>query len=409
MIVRSGGRDVALRSSSVWPQAWPYSGVPPAELVGGGLLGAARTQLDQAVGIPALLGVLLRVSQLAGGVPVKVYRGDAPNRTVATDSWQYELLHNRPTTDGLGAFPFYADLVFSIAGAGYTCVRKYKVGRRVAELAPLDATKVTPKRDDSGQLVFELRDGGKPELLDRREIIYIRGPAMPGSDVGLSPIAAQRLGITTGLKRKLFEARYFDRNAEPRVVLAFPERMDRQTAEGWIDMWNEEHAGEENWHSTAAIGGGATATVLPINLRDAQFVQANEFTAAEIGGIYGVPLPFLNLGDNSPTEEDWKFLVTAGIGWILTAIGQAFTQDRDLFPLDPDPSRRMLAEHVVDALTKADIKTRYEAYKAARQAGWLKANEIRALENYPPDPDGDQLQATPVGGAPNQPPPDTGA
>lgn len=402
MIVRSGGRDVELKSST-WPEAWPYSAVPPSELVGGGLYGASRTHLEQAVGIPALLSVMYRISVLTAGVPLKVYRGQSPQRVAATDSWQYELLHDRPTTDGIGALSFYADLAFSIAGAGYTAVRKWKSRGRVAELEPVDATKITPKRADDGRLVFELRDSGKPETLDKRDIIYIRGPAMPGSVVGLSPIAATRLGLTTALKRQLFEGRWYDKNAQAGVIMAFPEKMPQVEAEGWIDMWDERHQGPENWHSTGAIGGGAQVTVLPINLRDAQFVEANQFTAAQIGGMYGMTLPFLNMGENSPTPEDWHYLVVAGLGWILTAIGQAFTQDRDLFPLEPDPSRRMLAEHVLDALTKADMKTRYEAYLKARQAGWLTANEIRAKENEPPHPDGDELQATPVGGAPNHP------
>lgn len=402
MIVRSGGRDVAIQSSATWPQAWPYSSVPPAELVGGGLLGAQRAQLEQAVGVPALIATLLRISLLVAGVPVKVYRGRALEREVADDTWQYELLHERPTTDGLGALPFYADAAFSLGGAGYTCFRKHKSRGRVAELENLDATKVTPKRE-AGQLVFDVRDGGKTETLDRREIIYVRGPAMPGSEVGLSPVMAARLGLTTALKRQLFEGRWYDRNAAPSTLVAFPERMDRQAAQGWVEMLEEDHSGPENWHSTMAIGGGATVTVLPINLRDAQFVEANQSTASQIGAMYGLTNPFLNIGDNSPTPEDWRYLVTAGIGWMLTALAQAFTQDRDLFPIEPDPRRRMLAEHVVDALTKSDIKTRYEAYKAARQAGWLTANEIRALENYPPDERGDDLQATPVGGAPNTP------
>lgn len=407
MIVRSGGRDVAVKSSSTWVEAWPYNGgVPPSELVGGGLLGSTRVHLEQAVGIPALLGVMLRTSLLAAGVPLKVYRGQSPDRGVADDSWQYHALHDRPNRDGLGAQAFYADIFFSLAGAGYACIRKHPglepASRRTYSFEPLDVTKTTPKRDDLGQLIFEYRDGGKPEILTQRDVIYVRGPAMPGSLVGLSPIAAARLGITTALKRQLFEARYYDRNAEARVVLSFPERMTRTEAEGWVDMWDEDHSGPENWHSTGAIGGGATVTTVPVSLVDAQYVEANQFTAAQLGAIYGMPLPFLNLGDNSPTEEDWRYLVTAGIGWMLTAVAQAFTQDRDVFPIETDPRQRMLAEHVVDALTKADIKTRYDAYKAARQAGWLTANEIRAKENYPPDDRGDDLQATPVGGAPNQ-------
>jgi hypothetical protein len=74
----------------------------------------------------------------------------------------------------------------------------------------------------------------------------------------------------------------------------------------------------------------------------------------------------------------------------MQAIDQALSASRLLFPRGGE---RMHVETLVDALLKPDIQTRYEAYKAARQAGWLTANEIRALENYPPKDGGDELQA----------------
>lgn len=404
MIVRSGGRDLVVGAprASSWPEAWPYDYEPPAELVGGSgpLTG---TQLERAVGLPALLGVLLRLGQGAGMVPIKVYRGRAPNREVAWDSPQYELLHDRPSSE-CSPDAFYADAAASVAGVGYTAIRKFKAnGRRgpVSELLVLNAGKVTPRRQ-GGQLVFEDRTEGQTVTRDRTEILYIRGLALSGGVVGLSPISTARLGILTGIKRQAFEYRYFRNNAEARVVIAFPERMDRATAEGWVDLWEGDHQGEENWHRTAAIGGGAAVTHLPVSMADAQFVEANRMTGEQIGGIYGMPKSFLNIGDNAPTAEDWRFFVTFGLGWILNAIGQSLTADRDLFPLEPNPELRMHAEHVTDALLKPDIKTRYDAYRLARQAGWLTANEIRALENYPPHEDGDVLQATPVGGAPNE-------
>jgi HK97 family phage portal protein len=404
VIVRSRGRDVEIRSSSSWPEAWPYSPEPPAELVGGSLFGGHMLMtLERALGLPALLGVLLRLGQGAGMVPLKVYRGQAPSREAALDSYQYELLHDRPSSE-CPPFAFYADLAASIAGVGYGPVRKYKAnGRRgdVKELLVLDASKVTPKRQ-GGRIVFEDRTEGQTVTRDQTEIVCPRGLAFGGGVVGLSPISAARLGILTGIKRQAFEYRYFRNNAEARVVLAFPQQMDRSTAEEWVDLWEGDHQGEENWHRTGAIGGGATVTHLPVSLEDAQFVEANRMTSEQIGGIYGIPKSFLNVGDNAPTSEDWRFMVTFGLGWILTTIAQSFSHDRDLFPIEQRPENRMHAEHVVDALLKPDIKTRYEAYRLARQAGWLTANEIRALENYPPHDNGDELQATPVGGAPNE-------
>jgi HK97 family phage portal protein len=405
VIVLSRGRRVELKSSSAyWPEAWPYSSEPPSELVGGSLLGASNVQtMERLMGVPALLAIILRVGQAAGMVPLKVYRGQAPTRETAVDSPQYALLHERPSSEcSPGAF--YSDVGAALAGIGGVPIRKFKAnGRRgpVKELMVMDASKVTPRRM-GGSLVFEDRTEGQPVTRDLTEIVYPRGIALGGGVVGLSPISIARLGIATGLRRQAFEYMYFRNNAEARVVLSFPERMDRTTAEGWVDLWEGDHQGPENWHRTAAIGGGATVTHLPVSLEDAQFVEANNMTGEQIGAIYAYPKAFLNIGDNSPTPEDWRFLVTFGIGWILDAIAQAFSHDRDLFPLEVDPARRMHAEHVIDALLKPDIKTRYEAYRLARQAGWLTANEIRALENYPPVEGGDEIQYTPVGGAPNE-------
>src|SRR5690606_26696762 len=45
----------------------------------------------------------------------------------------------------------------------------------------------------------------------------------------------------------------------------------------------------------------------------------------------------------------------------------------------------------VDAILRADIKTRYEAYRIGIQSGVLKPNEARAKEEMPAEPGGDVL------------------
>lgn len=399
MIVASKGRDIELRSSSVPSAWWPYGSEPPAELVGG-TAGTGYGSLERALGVPALLGIILRLSQGAGMVPAKVYRGAGETREPAVDSYQYDLIHNRPSSEST-PFTFAADVAGAIGTAGYVCLEKVKSRGKVVELIVRDSRKVRPKRS-GGRLVFEDSEGnGQTVVRDTREIIYIRGLALAGSVVGLSPITAARLGILNGLKRQMFEYRYLTKNAQAGVVLSAPERMDRPTADSWLEAWNEVGSGEENHFDTRMIGGGITATPMPIKMSDAQFVEANNMTGAQLGGIYGFPKAFLNLGDNSPTPEDWRFFVTFGLGWILTTIAQSLTADRDLFPLEVNPDKRMFVEHIAEALLKPDIRTRYEAYRAARQAGWLTSNEIRAIENLPPHDDGDVLQVTPVGGGAN--------
>lgn len=417
MIARSGGRDIEVKG--LLEDAWPYPVIPPEFGVGINAAGGNPfwpfMSMEQAMGLPALLGVLLRVSTACGMLPQKVYEGDDQlNRQVATESWQYDLIHDHPGVSGEHTpFTLRADIALAVAGGGYCCVRKYKVpdssvdgGIRVAELLPQNSQLIIPKRKN-GRLIFEDRTEGTMVERDSSEIIYIRAPATNGGVAGLAPITLTRMGISTALKRQVFEGSYYDKSAEPRVVLAFPEQMSSDQAQEWKDVWNDQHQGLANAHGTSVIGGGATVNTIPVSLADAQFVESTRQTADQLGFIYGMPKVFMNTVERpNITDNDWRYFVTFGLSWIMTAIDQAFSSDRDLFPR---AGNKMHVETLVDAFLKPDIATRYGAYLVARQAGWLTSNEVRALENYPPIKGGDVLQITPVGaGVDNTgtPPPD---
>lgn len=404
MIVKSGGSDVSLKS---FDDIWPYPVMPPEmQALGMNLRGGSPffpfQSMEEAMGLPALLGILLRLSTIVGTLPQKVYDGDDQlDRKVALDTWQYELLHKKPGYEHT-PFTLKADMTMSLAGSGYCCVRKYKVpdktvegGMRIADLVPINSQLITPKREN-GRLVFEDRSEGTPITRTRDDIIYFRAPATGGGVTGLAPITLMRMGIATGLKRQIFEGAYYDKSAEPRVIVSFPTEVQPDQAKEWQEIWNDQHQGLVNAHETGVIGGGATVTTLPISLADAQFVESTRATSDALGFVYGFPKVMMNTVDRPViSDNDWRYLVTMGLLWITTAFDQGFTADTDLFPR----GSTMAVETSSDAILKPDIQTRYAAYILARQAGWLTANEIRALENYPPVDGGDVLQLTPVGGA----------
>lgn len=368
---------------------WPWSGSPPASWLFGWM------PIDRAVGVPALLGVILRVGQGVGMVPQLVYQ-DGDLRERAYGSWQWDLLHRRPSSEAT-PFAFRADVATSLAASGYACVRKFKVPGRVAELMVLDADKVTPRRI-GGRLVFEDRSGGGQTVVrTQQEIIYVRGQALHGDVKGLSPISAARSLFTSGIARLAFQQQHLTTGGRPDVVVKFPERLTAQQAKEYGEDFVKKFGGPENAGKAFPLGGGAELVTVPVSMQDAQFVESAQMTAQEIAGIYGVPKSFLGLGDQPPTELDWRFFVTFALGWITTAVDQAFSADEDLFPAGSG----LFCESLPDALLRQDAKTRYDSYRLARQGGWISANEIRARENLPPVDGGDEVQVTPVGGAVN--------
>lgn len=383
-------KSVAGGLNLVNPGDVPWSLLPASWLDGG------SGPLERAVGMPALLGVLLRVGQGCGMMPRKVYEFDAQQgRRPAVGEHVYEILHDRPSFEATPA-SFNADIGVSMAASAKSIIRKVKSfdGRRVLELIVEDALAWKPRRLN-GRIVFDrVADGGQSTPKTTDDLIYVRGMSLRGQLEPLSPIAAHRMGISVALQRQRFEASHYANGAQPGTLLVGPAEMDQQEAEAWIDMFDSRHQGVDQAFRTSAIGGGFTVTTLPVSLVDAQFVESTRMSAEQIGAIYAMPKAFLNVGDLAPTDADWRFWVTFGLGWITNAVDQALNADRDLFP----PGSGMFAETVTDALLKPDIRTRYEAYKAARQAGWMTSNEIRQLENLPPHDDGDILQVIPVGG-----------
>jgi HK97 family phage portal protein len=362
--------------------------------------------VEQAVGLPALLGAISRGAHALGMIPQLVYEGDAPNRRRARGSWQWELLHRRPNQDPAGTpFAVRADLAACLMSDGNAYLRKLRspTRNRVVELLPLDPTKIDVVRR-GGQVVFlDRSEGGGPVVRTSSEIIHIRGFATRGALKGVSPITAARVAFMAGLKRQRFEERYYDNDARPGGVIEFPQNVSAEEGEDWLALWRSQHQGVERSHEPAVIGGGARWVTVPISLEDAQFVEAQKMTTRDIAAIYGFPPSFLGDTDQPMSEQDWRAFVTFGLGWMYTAIDQAMNADPDLVP----PGSDLTIEHLPDALLKPSQRDRYAGYKDARQAGWLSPNEIRALENYPPVEGGDEIQMTPVGGAPN-PGPDAG-
>jgi hypothetical protein len=57
--------------------------------------------------------------------------------------------------------------------------------------------------------------------------------------------------------------------------------------------------------------------------------------------------------------------------------------------LAPEDRGVYFAEFVIDGLLRGDFKTRTDGYHQARLDGWMSADEIRALENMNPLPNGE--------------------
>jgi HK97 family phage portal protein len=362
-----------------------------------------RVEMSDAIGVPAFSRGVRLICDTAAGFPISVYRGSGVDRQPMPDSPQAALMRSP------GGREFTAQQVWSYAfasmlrGGAYLVKVKNSDGS-VAQLLPIDPRLVSPKYKD-GTLLFDLKDkpnGRVKRRVGRETILYAAGVLVDHPAIGVSIVEAFRNEIGTQLSRQEFEGRYLANDGFPGVVLRHESNVTKEQRDELRDSFEARHVGASNAGRPAVLWGGWELERLSMTMTDAQFIESQRFGVQEVGRMLGIPPGLLNDPDDrgslSIEQENMRFLQYGLEPW-MTRLEQSLSTDSDLFP-DPewtvefDPAR----------LLRADIKNRFDAYRLARQGGWITANEIRTVEGYAPVDGGDEIQQTPVGGAPNDAP-----
>lgn len=386
MIIATGQGDREIRAFGEEAARIPS----PAEAGGTWSYAGRYVSRSDAIGLPAAMAAIRLISETAGTLPLKVFKGGEP----ATDSSQWSVLHDRPNDDQTPS-QLWSFVYAELNTTGNAFLQKLKSGRQVVGLYPLESCYMRVKRE-AGRFVFEYQQSaGKTTKLTRDDVIHIPGVLVDDPYVGLSPISAHRHALGTALAMQEFAGRFYANDATPGGTLSVPGNLNRSQAEELRENWDSMHRGRSG--RVAVLSNGAEYTPISLPLRDAQFVEQQNFTTEQIAQIFKIPADLLTgkTSSMSPEEESIRFVRHSLRPW-LVKVEQALGVDPDLFP-----SGLLKPRFDADELLRPDQGKRYEGYVKARQAGWLSPNEIREREGYPPIDGGDEVQLTPVGGAPN--------
>ncbi len=374
----------------------------PAPGSGYSVFTGRNVSTDTAFGMPAVSSAIRLISETIAGLPILVYDDNDNER--ANDSSQYELLHDRPNAEQ-DPFQWKSDICVSLEASGNAFIQKIKARGKVVELHVIDPDVVRVRRDrDTNEKRFDIIvDGKSIKDLTQSDILHIRGWAPPGSLVGFSPISMHRQVLANALAITEWVGRFWSNDAAPGMVIKVPGQLSSAQAKGILDTWSSNHGGLQNAHRPAVLAGGAEIQTLPFSFNDAAYIEQSKMGIADVARIWRVPESMIggegSFGKDATEQESIRFL-RYSLAPRLRRIEQALAHDADLFG-----GTGLYPEFLADALLRPDTATRFTAYVQARQAGWLSANEIRALENYPSiGPEGDSVQVTPVGGAPNMQP-----
>ncbi|MGI5493875.1 phage portal protein [Microtetraspora malaysiensis] len=340
--------------------------------------GASPSQVsaERAVSLIPLFACVRILADSVASLPIQLYRRNADG-TTARSSYVPQLLFAPAVVDKL--FAWLHKLVVSLAlrGNAYGLVTQRDDFGFPMMVEWLHPDEVWVDEENPTRPVYYWRGREVP----RADIVHIPWFVMPGKVVGLTPVQAFARTIGVGLAATEYGLSWFDNGGTPPATL---KNTGKTLNPGEAEEISDRLSARIRARKPLVFGSDWDFTALQVNPEESQFIDTMRLNATQIAAIYGIPPEMVggesggSLTYNSP-EQNTIYLVTVTLRPWLVRLESALTE---LMP------GREFVKFNVDAMIRTSLLDRYTAHGMALSQGWRNRDEIRALEDLSPLPDG---------------------
>jgi HK97 family phage portal protein len=259
--------------------------------------------------------------------------------------------------------------------------------KKVRELLPIHADrvrKVTQHPDWSITYEIARADGTGTDEWPQSKIMHLRGLSMDGL-VGLNAIEkAARDKIGLGLASEQFLSQYFGKGMHPGAVLKHPQVLSSSAYATLKKQFEEKYSGLGKSHNFMLLDEAMDIVFPTIKLVDAQFIEQEKLTEAQICGMFGVPLMLVQAGDNPATYASATEFKRTFVDLVLAPIMVNFESAIDRDCLTEEDQETYYTKYNLNSLLRGNITERFAAYATAIDKEFMNPNECRALEDMNP-------------------------
>jgi HK97 family phage portal protein len=359
-----------------------------------GFAGATNSKVNvnetTAMSFAAVFSSIRVISESKASLPIKVYEVDKNGNETQTRSHPVaELLSIAPNSDQTPmVFQEFQQSQILSRGNSYAQIH-FQPNGEISHLESIHPESIEIGRNNAGSIMYRVTDNGaNPRILDQSQVLHVPGMGGDGF-TGWSPIrlAAESIGI--GLANERFAAKYFGEFARPSIIVESEDELGPDKYDTLQNALNTNYSGDKVG-GALLLEGALKAKTVSIPLNECQFLESREFQGKEIAcRWYRIPAQIAGYGDDAKYDH----MEQADLYFAKHTLGPAITRDeqewrRKLFR--PSERGRFVIKHNLDALQRADIKTRYEAHASSIMAGWKLRNEVRRLEDLNPIEGGDE-------------------
>lgn len=231
-------------------------------------------------------------------------------------------------------------------------------------------------------------------VIDRSELVHIPWLTVPGRTLGLSPLEAFAASVNNGLSAQQYANDWFDAGGVPPGTFKNNAiKVDQAQA----DVIKARLVAAIRTRQPIVYGSDWDYNAITIPPQAAQFVESMKLSANQVASIYGIPpedvggepansLTYANEEARQTTRahalSPWAVRFENGISSILP--------------------ERQYVKFNLDAIVRADLKSRWSVHQIRRAIGAASIDEIRRDEDEPPLPDGQGASYEPLKTSPRR-------
>lgn len=347
---------------------------------------------ETAMRVAAVYACVRVLSEAIASLPFNLFLRDGTDATVADGHATHDILAHRPN-DWQTPFEFKRLAAVCILTKGNFYAQKVTRGDNVVALNPIDPGAIEPEQQADLSIRYKYTRKGAVSYFRQDEIFHIRALSLDGVR-GLGPIQAAKRDIGLSMQMGTWSERLMSNGVKPSGVLMHPETLSDEAFNRLKQSFGDEYGGVDNSHKPMILEEGLKWEAVSITPEDAQFIESQKFTRAQIAMFFGVP-PHM-IGDiergtswgSGIEQQNIGFLTYALKPWL---VNYQESVQRDL--LTREEQRTHFAKFDTSDLTRADFGSRQTGLNVQYQAGVISANEWRRIENMNPRDGGDTYKA----------------
>ncbi len=333
-------------------------------------------------------------------LPLKIFQ-DSNGTRKAKEHYLYSMLKLRPN-QYMSTSDFWkcVETQRNIYGNAYVWIDRANVGRKagtILGLYPLDSSKIKIYVDNVGlingsnKVWYVYTDNlGKQYRIESTDILHFKGLTSDGI-VGINPIETLRNSIENAKSSSTFLNNSYKNGMQTKGIIQYVGDLNPKAEQTFREKFEDMSNGLKNANRVSLLPIGYQYQPISLKMTDAQFLENTNLTIRQLTAAYGIKLHQVNdlqKASYASTSEANKEFYTDTLLGILNMYEQELVYK--LFT-STEIKDGYYFKFNADVILRADIKTRYEAYRVAIQSGFMTPNEVRKLEELEPKEGGDQL------------------